>query len=111
MKNNCILFFICFFVSGIFAQKRTAENLIFADQTVTYSRVDYSKYGTLHFFVAMYDDTEELKRVEKEARKCLRRTPRLYHTLYFFLKVPKGIKDQEKKERLFINFHCCPTKI
>jgi hypothetical protein len=51
----------------------------------------------------MYADNPNNKMIEKNGISYLRRVERLYHTLYFFLKIPKGIKT-ESQSLLFNEF-------
>ena len=43
----------------------------------------------------MIADIPENMDIEKNAANCLRKVERLYHTLYFFLKIPEDIENPE----------------
>jgi len=69
-----------------------------------YGRVDYSKYGVANFFITMYNDVSKNEIMVNEAIKCLQEKNNLFHTLYFFLKIPNEISSLKEKNKLFLEF-------
>lgn len=86
------------------SQERTVENFTFEDTNIEYTRIDYSQYGVVHFFITMFNATSQVVPIVDEAEKCLKKKDRIYHTLYFFLKIPEEIKKQNVREKLFSEF-------
>ncbi len=102
MKNYLIvLFFII--SSNTFSQDLSRSKFIFLENQIDYSRLDYSKYGVSRVYIAMYMDTPENNLIDVNAISCLSTVNNLYHTLYYFVKIPKTLK-QEEKEKLFTAF-------
>ncbi|OUR90786.1 hypothetical protein A9Q87_12600 [Flavobacteriales bacterium 34_180_T64] len=103
MKSRLLILFLSISIYS-FGQKRDLKSFTFQDQTIEYSRIDYSNYGIAQFFITMYSDDTKFNLVEQSAYNCLRRKDRIYHTLYFFIKVPSSIGDSEVKNKLFSEF-------
>ncbi len=87
-----------------FAQKRETKSFTFQESKIEYDRIDYSKYTVASFFITMYNDVEENEKMMKKAIRCLKRKSNLYHTLYYFIKIPKGIETLDNKNELFSAF-------
>ncbi|WP_182650928.1 hypothetical protein [Flavobacterium sp. SOK18b] len=66
-------------------------------EEIKYSRIDYSKYGIVHIFVNMYEESDENKKIEKEATLFLANQKNLYHTLYFFIEVSRKYSLADKE--------------
>jgi hypothetical protein len=88
-------------VTNSHGQRLSKKSFLFENNTIEYTRIDYSEYGLDHFFVTMVADVPDNIDIEKNAANCLRKVKRLYHTLYFFLKIPEDI---ENPEALFSKF-------
>ena len=99
-KIICAL--ILTFSYSCFSQK-SEQRFIFEKDTLNYIRFDYSKYGLAYVHISVYEDNKENKMTPVYAESCLKRKENIYHTLYFFLELPKG-KSQEEKEVIFSNF-------
>lgn len=97
-----ITFLLNMFASN--AQKTVDKTFRFDDINVEYTRLDYSKYGTTQFIIMMFDTNLEQNLIKEKSINCLRKKQRLYHTLYFFLKIPSVIKSVEQKNELFSKF-------
>ncbi len=77
------------------------KNLLWNNELIEYSRIDYSKYGITQIFITMVEENAANKSVESNSINYLEREINLYHTLYFFVKIP--IKyNIEEKEKIFI---------
>ena len=101
MKSlNCIFF--CLFVSTSQCQRLSEKSFLFENNPIEYTRIDYSEYGLDHFFITMVADIPENMDIEKNAANCLKKVNRLYHTMYFFLKVPEDIENPEDLFSKFI---------
>lgn len=74
---------------------------MFDEKDIVYSRIDYSQYGVLHFYITMYEDSPKNKKLESRAENYLNNIERLYHTLYYFIKVPVGSSTEQKEKLLF----------
>jgi len=96
-----ILLFVVLF--NLYSQRKNIKTFLFNEQKIEYSRIDYSKYGITHFYVTMYSDNPTNDLIEKKGAGYLKKQERLYHTLYFFLKITHGIKT-ESKSLLFSTF-------
>ncbi|WP_442264571.1 hypothetical protein ACSIGC_09400 [Tenacibaculum sp. ZS6-P6] len=96
-----LLFFLTFIS---FAQKKEVKSFMFNDAKIQYTRIDYSKYGVSQFYVTMYNINPKNNLIEKNSINCLKREENLYHTLYFFLKIPSGFKNEHQKTKLFSKF-------
>jgi hypothetical protein len=95
-----LLFLLSF---NLYSQRKEVKTFLFEGHKIEYSRIDYSKYGIAHFYITMYSDAPINDMIEKKGVRYLKRQERLYHTLYFFLKIPKEIKT-ESKSLLFNEF-------
>lgn len=102
MKHIILTIFFFTFISG-FSQEKSINRFMFDKKEVIYSRIDYSQYGVGHFFITLYEDLPENKAIETRAENYLGIVERLYHTLYFFIKVPVE-STLEQKEKLLIQF-------
>ena len=87
----------------MFCQNKTNEVYIVGQDTLNYTRIDYSQYGTAQIYITMYEETESTKDLVPTASLYLRGIPRLYHTLYFFIPLEKAYSN-EYKEKLFAAF-------
>ncbi|SFB09718.1 hypothetical protein SAMN05660845_1580 [Flavobacterium swingsii] len=96
MKIKLLIIFILIFYSKAFSQKKTSENFIFNGKSTPVSRIDYSDHGILHFFINVYED-DYPNMFEENAIKCLNNEYNIYHTLYFFVKLPKGLTKDDKE--------------
>lgn len=104
MKLLCTIFLIIVFTTRCISQSEKTKTFTFNNDNIDYLRVDYSRYGIRSFYVTMYDDAPQNIDINKKATACLKKIDRLYHTLYFFLKVPANITDQAKKDELLAEF-------
>ncbi|WP_299677069.1 hypothetical protein [uncultured Tenacibaculum sp.] len=95
---------LLFLTFNSFAQRKELKSFMFNDAKIEYTRIDYSKYGTSQFFVTMYNNSPKNNLIDKNAINCLKREKNLYHTLYFFLKIPSGFKNEHQKTKLFSKF-------
>ncbi|MGC1473385.1 MAG: hypothetical protein WA775_12405 [Psychroserpens sp.] len=86
------------------AQTRTLNTFSFQEIDISYSRIDYSKHGALQYFVFMYSENDQFDLIEQTAYDCLRKGDLIYHTLYFFIRVPERIEDPYVKNQLFSEF-------
>jgi len=103
MKRNLQFLILLGFLLG-YSQKKETKSFSFENIEVEYLRLDYSKYGIAHFFVTTYNENTVSNLIEEKAIGCLKGKSRLYHTLYFFLKIPKSISDETSKTKLFSEF-------
>lgn len=98
MKLNFLLFIFLFSVSS-HSQKKRIDNFYFNGTSINITRIDYSKYGIANFFITVTEDDLE-NQVEENAIQCLKKEERIYHTLYYFIKIPKGFSLEEKEQLL-----------
>lgn len=96
MKIKLLLVFILIVSSKTFSQKKTLESFMFQKKSILISRIDYSDYGVAHFFISVFED-DYTNKTEQNAIKCLNKEVNLYHTLYFFAKLPKGLTQEDKE--------------
>src|SRR5690606_15988864 len=104
MTKISLTILLLFVTMTSLSQERTVESFTFEDTNIEYTRIDYSQYGVAHFFITMFNATSEVLPIVDEAEKCLKKKDRIYHTLYFFLKIPEEIKKQDVREKLFSEF-------
>lgn len=90
--------------SNLLAQKHDTENFKFQDYDIEYNRIDYSDYGINSFVITMFEDVKDNNNVLNESIDCLSKISNLYHTLYYFLEIPKEINSSEEKNKLFSKF-------
>lgn len=102
MKRGLIvLLFII--TNNVFSQNLAKNEFLFLENQISYSRLDYSKHGVSRVYITMYVDTPENNLMDLNAISCLSIVSNLYHTLYYFVKIPQTFK-QEEKEKLFTAF-------
>ena len=104
MKTLIISLFFTISTTVSFAQRKQTRSFNFQNNEVEYTRIDYSKYGIVQFFVTMYEDEPENKLIERNSIGCLRHQENIYHSLYFFVKIPNTIKEPKQKSELFSQF-------
>ncbi|OUS00035.1 hypothetical protein A9Q86_11365 [Flavobacteriales bacterium 33_180_T64] len=105
IKMKSIILFVLFsFNFYCFSQNRELKKFSFQNNEITYSRIDYSKYKIAQFFISMYSEDDKYDSIEQNAYTCLLNKERLYHTLYFFIRVPKEIIDPKVKNEFFTEF-------
>jgi len=104
MKTLIINLFFIIITTISFAQRKQTRSFNFQNNEIEYTRVDYSKYGVVQFFITMYEDQPEIKLIEQKSIGCLRHKGHIYHSLYFFVKIPKTIKVPKQKSELFSQF-------
>ncbi|RWW98915.1 hypothetical protein [Flavobacterium cerinum] len=102
MKNIFILLLASLSFSS-YAQKQLIEKFVVANDTISYTSIDYSKYGLGVSYITMYEQSEDNKIIPDKAAKCLKRIKNLYHTFYYFIEVPKNY-TQIMKEKIFAAF-------
>lgn len=73
------------------------RNIIFENEKIEYSRIDYSGYGLAQIFVIMYEDNYDNRLLKINATNKLNEESNLYHTLYFFIKVPSKYSKTQKE--------------
>ncbi|GAA4801177.1 hypothetical protein [Litoribaculum gwangyangense] len=103
MKIKILILFLSLCILS-FSQTRELRSFNFQGHEIDYSRIDYSKYGIAHFFITMYSTDSEYNLIEQSAYNCLLKEDNLYHTLFFFVRVPPSIKDLDIKSLLFSEF-------
>lgn len=54
--------------------------------------------------ITMYSNDSFYNSIEQSAYNCLLKEDIIYHTLYFFIRVPSSIKDPDLKSMLFSEF-------
>ena len=102
---KAFLLFICLSSSlTLQAQTRELKTFNFQDTEITYSRIDYSRFGVIQIFVNMYSEDDSYDEIEQSAYSCLLKKGLVYHTLYYFIRVPNSITDLKAKNRLFSEF-------
>jgi hypothetical protein len=87
-----------------FSQQIDTKIFKFEESNIQYDRIDYSKHGVGLFFITMYEDVEENEKMMKKSIDCLSKKQNLYHTLYYFLKIPKEVTTLKEKNKLFSTF-------
>jgi len=85
------------------AQKITAGTFINSGKVLHFSRIDYSEHGLGQIRVIMYEDIEKNQDLIANAAKCLNKVSNLYHTYYYFIKLPVG-SAQSEGEAALTNF-------
>lgn len=103
MKSLFLVLF-SFIATLTYSQKKEVLTFKFDDINIEYTRLDYSNYGITQYFITMHEDNTYLNAIEKKSINCLKKRVRLYHTLYFFLKIPPIIKSTTERKRLFSQF-------
>ena len=103
MKTRYLLLFLSFSMVS-FSQTRDLKSFDFQNHTIDYTRIDYSKFGVAQFYITMYSSDTVYNSIEQTAYNCLLNKDRLYHTLYFFIRVPSSITDPKLKNKLFSEF-------
>lgn len=79
------------------AQKMTAGTFVSSGQVIHYNRIDYSGNGLGQIRIIMYEDNENNKDIYLNAANCLAQISNLYHTYYYFIKLPKDYKLQKSE--------------
>lgn len=97
---SCFLMIVSF---QCFAQKQLSEKFVVANDTISYTSIDYSKYGLGLAYITMYEQNEDNKTIPNKAAKCLKRIKNLYHTFYYFIEVPKNY-PRIMREKVFAAF-------
>lgn len=98
-------FITCLLITSYtFSQNQVVKSFAFNASKIDYARIDYSNYGVSQFYIIMYNDIPENKKVVKNAAGCLQSFERLYHTLYFFIPIPTDISEQRLKNELLASF-------
>ena len=92
------------FSTFMFSQKKEAKSFEFKENKVEYTSLDYSKFGIAQFYITIYNDTNDNALIEKNAIDCLSKINNLYHTYYYFLKIPNDITDESEKTELYSTF-------
>jgi hypothetical protein len=73
----------------------------YENELIEYSRIDYSKYGITQIFITMVEENATNNLVESNSINYLEeREINIYHTLYFFVKIPEKYNIEEK-EKIF----------
>ena len=90
--------------TSIFSQVKEIKSFDFKGKNIEYTIIDYSKYSVAQLFITIYNDTAENASVEENAINCLSDKKNLYHTFYYFLKIPTGITDETEKTELYAGF-------
>jgi len=103
MKKLATLLLIIVF-SNSFAQKREIDTFIYGNDSIQYSRLDYSYYGLGQIFITSYQKSSSSHLVEKNAINHLNKLSRLYHTYYYFIEIPESLDSKEEKEKFFSSF-------
>lgn len=93
-KLHLLVFFVC--CCG-FAQKKNTLTYNFQETLVDYTRIDYPKHGIANVFVTFYEETNEKKGIVEKAEKCLSRESNIYHTYFYFVKLPQSLSTTERK--------------
>ncbi|GAA4761130.1 MULTISPECIES: hypothetical protein [Flavobacterium] len=97
--NNKILLLFFLITFKIFSQRKEVKYISYNQKKIPISRIDYSNYGVMNFFITVSEEDNNNK-IEENGRACLKYEDRLYHTLYFFVKIPKGFSLIEKEDFL-----------
>jgi len=95
-----LLFIGC---ASCFSQGWSSGRFIIANDTIPYEKIDYGKYGLAHIYVTMYEQSEANVAMVTKAAECLKPYTTLYHTLYYFIGVPKTYTIRQR-EMLFSEF-------
>jgi hypothetical protein len=90
--------------TAVYSQKKEIKSFEFKGKNIEYSIIDYSKLSVAHYFITMYNDTNENVLVEKNAINCLSKYDNLYHTFFFFLKIPVDITDDSEITEFYLEF-------
>ncbi|PZR19169.1 MAG: hypothetical protein DI539_14925 [Flavobacterium psychrophilum] len=91
-------------VNGIsFSQTLKSENFISGSDSITYSSIDYSKHGVAQVFITLYEGIESNTAIPDKAKWCLSKEINIYHTYYYFIKLPRGT-TQLQGEIIFSDF-------
>lgn len=98
MINKALLLIVLLSFNA-FSQTKNIKYITYNEKTIPISRIDYSNYGIMNFFITVSEEDNNNK-IEENGRACLRHQSDLYHTLYFFVKIPKGFSLIEKEEFL-----------
>jgi hypothetical protein len=99
MKN--IFFILTFLIAlNFYGQEKKIDYYIFKNDSIEYSRIDYSKYGIAHIFITMYNENASTNEIELNATNSLSQESNLYHTLFFFIKTTVDY-NQKEKEKIF----------
>lgn len=100
-----ILFLISLFTSlSCFSQAEKTDLFVVSNDTIQYTRLDYSQYGVSGIYISMYEETPSTKLILPNAVKYLKNISNLYHTLYFFISLPEKKFTKEQKEIIFAAF-------
>lgn len=102
MKKH-ILISLLLVNSICFSQTLTFENFKSGLDSIPYRRIDYSKYGIAQVFITLYEDIESNTAIPDKAKWCLSKEINIYHTYYYFIKLPRGT-TQLQGEIIFSDF-------
>ncbi len=98
--TKTLLFFILLSSFKSFSQQRTVYKYWFNSEEIEYSKIDYSQFGIMHFYVTAFESNESNKCIEINATNFLKKFDNLYHTFYFFIAIPAKF-NFEQKEAVF----------
>jgi len=103
MKNKALLILVTLSFIG-YSQKKTKEKVSIFNANFYYTKIDYTHCGMTHVFLYVLSDNEESDKIEKKVESYLKTKERLYHTCYFFLRLPSNIKTIRQKEIALLEF-------
>lgn len=99
-----ILYIIVLTIVSIngYSQKKHNSTFSFGNQIIKYSSYSYAKRNISNFYIICYDDRDKLKKIINDIEMCF--VNHNQNTKFYFLLIPKKIKDIKQKEKLFLEF-------